>query len=221
MYFQKSPTDNNNDLKVLKQQRSCFVDMSLQSRRPSLSKLITSNAHDNRFNYFDSTKISSLSKNASPRQFSFEKQTKRKDLWDSGSNIPYVPSPGDEHAMSQVIKYGHSFRNDLLKDSKELTYNRHGNGLQKMECQLTREGHSLREDTAVPEDLDLYLYNIRSPQAARKARKNFYMLSPIEKSRTDLIGKNNKALGFSNQVSREISPNSKIPAFMQIKGQYN
>lgn len=126
VYFQKSPTDNNNDFKVLKEQRSCFVDMSLQSRRPSLNKVMSSLAHDNRFNYFDSTKISTLSKNLSPRQISFDHQTKRKDLWDSGSNIPFVPSPGDERAMKQEIRYGHSFRNELIKDIKEPIYNKHG-----------------------------------------------------------------------------------------------
>lgn len=67
VYFQKSPTDQGNDLKLLKKHRSCFVDMSLQVRRPSFTKFMGTNAHDNRFNYFDSTKCNSLSKNRSPR----------------------------------------------------------------------------------------------------------------------------------------------------------
>lgn len=94
-----------------------------------------------------------------------------------------------------------------------------------MEYQLNRQGQAPREDTSVPDDLDAYFNNLRSPQAARQAKKNFNILSPMEKNRSDLIGKNNKVMAFGNYLSRETSPSKtnlhQMPAFMHIKGQYN
>ena len=91
--------------------------MSLQSKRPSITRFLSSGAHDMRFNYFDPNKISALSKNHSPRNIEFEKYTKRKDLWEgSTSNIPHVPSIDDRKAMSQSIKLGKSFKNDLVRN---------------------------------------------------------------------------------------------------------
>lgn len=115
--------------------------------------------------------------------------------------------------MTQQIKLGHSFHNDLVRDLKKVTYNKQGQGLQAMEHQLNRQGVVPREDTSVPENLEQFINSCRSPQA-RKAKKSLLILSPTESSRKDLIGKNNKVLDFKDYLSRECSPNSRMPGFM-------
>lgn len=229
----RSSKDGNRDLEIRYPKRDALMDFSLQLDRPDLAKFSNNQCHDSRFNYFDINKISSSSTNIKTKAFNFDHQGHRKssDIFKSTTNCPYVMTEDDKKALSQQVKFRHSYKNDFPTDVKKPLYRKLPSKSIDFNNQLLRDWTILKKNgmivTSEGKHQDISLLDeddpIRVAVEAKKDQGEEVRKITNPELDTEAAFKNTGAyvrtwidLKLDKQIPRDLQhKSSHFPAFMQ------
>ena len=116
-----------------------------------------------------------------------------------------------------------------MRDLKEATYRKRGGKVLLFENQVDRQGRFLREDDTIVElnengeEISTMQPSNQKKVTSTKAKSNMSFRSPEPAMRdgSRLLRQScSNAIDFSKCLSRDRSPSSKMPGFMQYSGNY-